>query len=150
MNTSTNPSYRSSRNTPRRREFKFQSRRMSSPSDILANAGQVIPEKRVNWSTQKRVPSEILFTRYKQEMHEKVEAIKNKAREKFQTRHGNTGTPSTFIAIKGAGSKGFKILGHGHEDGSPRFAKNLLAVMEFARSINRKFIRWGEREYSVD
>lgn len=121
---------------------------MSTASDLLAKAAVINPEKRVNWSMQRRVPTQIVHDRKIAEIKLKIKETTAAFINKFK------GKPSIFITLKKVKKTktriaGYQIIGHGNEDGTPRVVPNLEAAKDFARSIKRSRMKMGEKEWIV-
>ena len=109
--------------------------RLFSGTNLLENCAQQKPDKRTGWEMSRKVPSEVLAARlideHKQAVRDVVESFRPAP------------APKLGILCKNAKGGGIQIVGHGHEDGTPRVVANFAEAKTYAASIGRSFAFMG-------
>lgn len=90
------------------KNFHAPNSNLRSSSAILADAGQVIPEKKTHWSVQKAVPHSVLVARAEADRKATLRAVADEMRAKHDA---GKNVPKGLFAQTVEG--GFKVLGFG-------------------------------------
>lgn len=116
------------------KQFLAPNRHLFSGSQLLASVANMKPAKVVGWEVRRTIPGHILTTRALEERATELRALRDSFR-----------APSPKLGVtcrKVAGNK-IQIVGHGHEDGTPRIVGTFDEAKDFARSIGRSFVAMG-------